>query len=171
MSILPNLFSDPVLRTRQDQLNAQWNSLRASYTLCQNTPDASFAEWATDYAAWQEFYNSESDWSTNSFNATNEWQAKAADWASKFASWGCTGNDPDYEAGVPSGIPGVKPPPADQQSLIDKAGQIVSDDVGGVTSTIKTIGWIAVGVLVLIIVGLIYLIPRTKVSTPSGGIG
>ena len=145
--------------------------MHANWTLCQNTPDASFSEFATDYAAWQEFYGSESDWSSNSFNATNEWQTKAGEWADKLSQWGCTGNDENAPADAPSGIPGVKPAPADQQSLIDKAGKVVSDDITGVTNTIKTIGWVALGVVVLIIVGLIYLIPHTKVSTPSGGIG
>lgn len=176
MSLFPDLFVDPSLRARQDQLNAQWNSLRASYTLCNNTPDAAFAEFATDYASWQTFYASESDWSSDSFNATNSWQQKAVQWSNNMKAWGCTGNDEDNsDASTPSGIPGISAPPTDEQGAVGKAASSVGDAVknafAGVWNTLTTIGWVAVGLVVLILGGIVYLLTHTNVSTPQASIG
>jgi hypothetical protein len=177
MSLFPDLFVDPSLRARQDQLNATWNGLRASYGVCQNTPDASFAEFTTDYNAWQAFYASESDWTTDSFNATNSWQQKAVQWANNFKAWGCTGSDPtNSDVTTPTnGIPGVSAPPADEQGVIGKAATSLNDSVknalAGFWNTLTTIGWVAVGLIILILGGIIYLFTHTNVTTPTASIG
>jgi hypothetical protein len=176
MSLFPDLFVDPSLRARQDQLNATWNGLRASYTICQNTPDASFAEFTTDYNGWQAFYASESDWTTDSFNATNSWQQKAVQWSNNFTAWGCTGNDPDNsDSSTPSGIPGVTAPPADEQGALASAAAALeapaTSALSSIWSTISTIGWVAVGLAVLIVFALVYTITHAKIATPTATIG
>ena len=171
MSLFPDLFVDPSLRARQDQLNAQWNAMRASFSMCQNTPDASFAEFVTDYNAWKAFYDSESDWSSDSFNATNVWQTKAVQWSNNFNAWGCTGNADDAPPTAPSGIPDVAPAPADEQGVVGKAaasfGDTVKNALAGVWNTWKVVGWVAVGFAVLLLGGIIYLFTHTNVSTPT----
>ena len=169
-----NLFTDAKLRSRQDILDAQWNSLKATYGTCDQTPDAAFAEFATDYRLWKDFYDSESDWSSDSFNATNVWQDKAKEWSTRIAGWGCSGNfilsdgaqSTDY-----SGIPGVKDVPPDEQSLLGKAADTITGLEGSIWDRLATVGWIAVGLVVLLIGGAIYLLTHVKVSAPQGSIG
>jgi hypothetical protein len=177
MSLFPDLFVDPSLRARQDQLNATWNGLRASYGVCQNTPDASFAEFTTDYNAWQAFYASESDWTTDSFNATNSWQQKAVQWANNFKAWGCTGSDPENSGNdTPvNGLPIVKDAPPDEKGSVGQAassiGDAIKNGLAGVWNTIETVGWVVVGLIVLILGGIVYLLTHTNVSTPTASIG
>jgi|SRR5882672_2669530 len=164
-----NLWSDPQTRARQDQLNAQWNALWGVWQNCDNTPDSAFAEFATDLKAWREFYNSASDFSAASINATNSWQQKAKDWSDKLTGWGCTGNQSSDD--LPSGIPGVKAPPPDEQSLLSKATSGVGNSVSSFLSTLTTIGWVAVGIVVFLVLGIIYTLTHVKVSSPTGSIG
>ncbi len=165
-----NLFSDPKLRTRQDQLNAQWNSLLSVYQTCDNTPDSAFSEFITDLKAWRTFYDSESDWSSSSANATNEWQAKALDWTSRLSEWGCTGNQ-DGEYGTPNGIPGVKEPPPDSTSILDDAKAVVSGGADSFFGSLATVGWVATGLAILIVIGIVYLLTHVSASTPYGSVG
>jgi len=173
-----NVFSDPALRARQDVLDGQWNSARAVFGTCDSTPDSAFSEFTTDYNNWKSFYNSGSDWSTDSANATNTWQAQLKSWTDKFAQWGCTGNftltpgsvgaddapEPDY-------IPKIKKPPPDQPRLLSRIGQQVKDGAQSFWSTLTTIGWVAVGLAILLGLGLIYLLTHVRVSTPQGSLG
>lgn len=168
MSVLPNIFSDPKLRARQDQLAAQWNSLWAAYQQCDQTPDSSFAEFATDRRLWQEFYDSGSDWSSNSQNATNEWQAKAKEWADKLSGWGCMGNDSNPDLGY-SGIPGVKDPPPDDPGVLADLATAASAPVNGLFDTLKTIGWVTVGIIVIILGLAVYALTHVKASNPMYG--
>jgi len=170
-----NIFSDPKLRARQDQLNAQWISLWAAWQNCDNTPDSAFPEFVSDRNAWNEFYDSGSDWTADSNNATNVWQAKAKEWADKLGSWGCSGNFDVTDVSSPSGIPGVKEPPPDEQSALSKAGDAISKVgggfLGGLWSSIKTVGWVAVGLVVLVLGLVVYLLTHAKVKTAEGSLG
>lgn len=167
MSVL-NFFSDPKLRTRQDQLNGQWNSLWAVYQACDQTPDSAFSEFATDLRLWREFYDGGNDWSSSSANATNEWQNKAMEWSQRLTDWGCTGNQSSDQ--LPNNIPTVKVPPPDETSVLDDAKGFVSDKVEGIWSRLATAGWVVVGLFVLLIGGIIYLLTHVTANTPYGSI-
>ena len=170
-----NIFSDPKLRTRQDQLNAQFNSLWAAYQNCDNTPDSSFPEFISDRNAWKEFYDSGSDWTADSNNATNLWQTKAKEWADKLSGWGCSGNFDVTDTTTPSGIPGVKEAPPDEESALSKAAKAAAGAggsfFGGLWSSIKTVGWVAVGLVVLVLGLVVYLLTHAKVKTAEGSLG
>ncbi len=166
---LLNLFSDPKLRARQDQLNAQWNSLLSVYQTCDNTPDSAFSEFATDLRAWRTFYDSEADWSSSSANATNEWQAKALEWTQRLSEWGCTGNQ-DGEYGTPNGIPGVKTPPPDSTSVLEDVKGLATGAADSIWSRLMTAGWVVTGMFVLLIVGIIYLLTHVTANTPYGSV-
>ena len=165
-----NLFSDPKLRARQDILDGQWNSLWSAWNSCDQTPDSLFPSFATDRNNWKTFYNSEADWTANSFNATNEWQAKAQSWSEQLTAWGCNGNtEVDYDSA--SGIAGVKAPPVDEVSVVSSAIDKVGNLGGGLFDTFKTMGWVAVFLVVGLGIGLIYLLTHIKASTPQGSVG
>ncbi len=163
-----NIFSDPALKARQDQLDGQWNSLQALYSSCNNTPDASFAEFATDFRLWKEFYNSGSDWSADSKRATDEWQTKAQEWSRKLASWGCTGNtqdangDPIPQSGD-AGIPTVKDNPPDQPGLLDSLNPLPK-----LESWAETVGWVVVGLVVLAILAVVWISTKGHAKGPGG---
>lgn len=169
MSLI-NVFSDPKLRARQDQLDAQWKSLRAVYQMCDQTPDSAFAEFSTDFRAWSEFYDSGSDWSSDSNNATNVWQSKAKEWADKLTGWGCYGNF-DSSGVTNSGVPGVKNPPPDEKSILESVTDSVSSAGSDFFGTLSTIGWVAVVLFVLILGMVVYVLTHAKASTPYGNIG
>lgn len=166
---LPNIISDPKLRTRQDQLDAQWSSLWAVYQGCDNTPDSSFSNFATDLRNWRVFYNGGSDWSSSSENATNEWQSKAQEWSNKLNTWGCTGNQSADD--LPNGLPTVKDPPPDVKSILENAKDAISHETDSFFSTLATMGWVAVGLAVLVVLAIVYLLTHAKVSTPQASIG
>lgn len=152
MSILPNVFSDPKLRARQDQLDAQWNSLWATWNACNDTPDSAFPEFATDRRLWKDFYDSETDWSASAKTATDEWQVKAASWASKLSGW-CGG-------GSSSGIPTIGAAPPDDVTLVDRVLEAPKQAI----NLVATLSYVAVGFAVLVVLGIIYISTKGKVS-------
>jgi hypothetical protein len=154
VSFLPNVFSDPQLRARQDQLDAQWKSLKASYDACNDTPPTSFAEFATDFAGWTSFYDSESDWSSNAKKATDEWQTKAQEWAGKIAGW-CGG-------GADSGIPTVKDPPPDEPGLVDQALGVFDKTRDAVLAPVFKVGWVAVGIVAAVILAIVVIVTKGR---------
>lgn len=160
-----NVFSDSKLRARQDTLDAQWNALRATFNTCNNTPDAAFPEFSTDYKNWSAFYASESDWSADSNNATNVWQATAKDWADKMGMWGCTGNFDSVIQQGPSGIPGVKVPPPDQAGFISDISSGVKNTVSDFWNSLTTMGWVLAGVVVIMVIGLVYMVVHVNPAT------
>lgn len=176
MSFLPNFFSDPALRARQDVLDAQWNSLRAAYSVCDNTPDSSFSEFTTDYNSWKRFYDSESDWSSNSNNATNVWQTTAKSWSDRLTSWGCSGTATLSVGSVGSdtpdptqGIPGIKAAPPDTTNFLTQAKDAIGSAGQGLWSDISTVGYLILAVVVLIVFGLVYILTHAKLSGPGIG--
>jgi hypothetical protein len=172
VSILPNIFQDPVLVQRQAELNATWLSLNNVKTGCNGLPDSAWLEFVNDYKGWQEFFDSGSDWSSDSKKATDGWQIKAQDWSKRLSSYGCagslgvvtttdgfgnpTGRETVY-AGGDQGIPGVKDPPPDQQGITDKIG-----------GAIATAGWVAAGLVALIIIGIFYVATRPTLHSAIG---
>lgn len=176
MSLGDYIFTDPALKARQDVLAAQWNSLRAAFSVCDNTPDSSFSEFQTDYTNWTTFYNSGTDWSSDANNATNTWQTTAKSWADRLNQWGCNGTATLSPGSVGSdqpdptgGIPGIKTAPPDTTSLLEQAKNAIGNAGNGLWSDITTIGWAILGVLVLIVFGLIYVLTHVKISLPAYG--
>lgn len=159
-----NVFSDPALKARQDILDAQWNSLWSIYQGCDNAPNNTFSEFVTERTAWKEFYDSGSDWSASSKAATDQWQSKAQEWASQFTSWGCNGNLGSVNGvSIPAdvnSIPTVKDPPPDGPSFIDTALQTFQKTESSILSPFATIGWVAVGLAVLIILALVWSLTK-----------
>jgi len=162
MSFLPNVFSDPVLRQRQDELDAIWKSLNGLQNKCDNMPDTSWVEFVNDFKRWQDFYDSETDWSSDAKKATDEWQRKAKSWSDRLKSYGCRGTlgteaivspEGDYQGSTTiyapgdGGIPGVKDPPPDEKGLVDRIGDAFS-----------TVGWVATALTLMVIVGLFVLL-------------
>jgi hypothetical protein len=163
------LLVDQKLRARQDLLDGQWKSLKAAFTTCGDTPDSWFAEFSTDFAAWSDFYASESDWSSGSKSATDEWQTKAQDWSNKLSTLGCTGNWDNINTvsalgQTSSGIPTVKDPPPDDPGLLDSVLAGVHKVTDPVTNTAATIGWVAVGLMIVIIAAIVWIITKGSVS-------
>lgn len=172
-----NFFSDPALKARQDQLDADWNSAWAVVQTCDGVPASTFSGFSTDRANWKTFYDSGSDWSSDSYNATNEWQARLKTYTDQFKQWGCTGSfaltpgtvgadDPTPEN---NGVPGIKAPPPDQQSFFSQAKDAIGNAEQGLWSSITTVGWVILGVVVLLIFGLVYVLTHVKVSSPQYG--
>ncbi len=166
-----NVFSDPKLVARQAQLDAQWNSLWASFQACDATPDSAFSEFVTDRNGWKTFFDSGSDWSSDSKRATDDWQTKAQDWSNRLQSWGCTGNEDSAPQPGSSGIPSVKDPPPDEPGIIDEITGVAKAATDKGIGWIETIGWVALGLAVLIIVAIVYLGTHSKVETPGLKVG
>lgn len=169
-----NIFSDPQLRARQDQLDAQWKALNAAQSGCSSIPDTAWVEWVNDFRNWQEFYDSGSDWSSDSFNATNVWQQKLKEWSARMATYGCVGSlgsvgGEDIPAGGDQGIPGVKEPPPDEKSTVEKVGDEVTGVVGSVSTFVKTASWVAIGLIVVVLIATVYTLTHVKASHPSYG--
>lgn len=160
MSILPNIFSDPVLRTRQDQLNSQWISLNASVNTCKVDESSSsiWLEFVADFKGWQEFYDSGSDWSMDSKHATDEWQTKASDWSGRLGEI-CGGVSGIQLAGD-TGIPTVKANPADDKPFWSP----LTDTINTIHSDASTIGWVAIGVIVLVVLVIGYVLTKGHAS-------
>lgn len=176
MSLGDYIFTDPQLKARQDVLAAQWNSLKAAYSVCDNTPDSSFSEFTTDYNNWTTFYKSGTDWSSDANNATNVWQATAKSWSDRLNQWGCNGTAALSPGSVGSdqpdptgGIPGIKTPPPDTKSIIQQAKDALGNASQGLWSDISFIGYMILGVVVLIVFGLIYVLTHVKASAPGVG--
>jgi len=169
MSILPNIFSDTKLRARQGQLDGQWKALRAAFGACNNTPDSSFVEFTNDFENWSAFYDSESDWSSGSKSATDEWQTKAQDWSRRLTSWGCNGNWDSLNVvsatgDTSNGIPSIKDPPPDDPGIVDSVLGVVHKVADPVANTAATIGWVAVGLIILIIAAIVWTVTHGQVS-------
>ncbi len=177
MSILPDIFQDPALVQRQDALNAQWLSLNNVKTGCDGLPDSAWLEFVNDYKAWQQFYDSGSNWSADSKKATDGWQLKAQEWSKRLPGYGCAGSlgvitttdqfgNPtgrqDVYATGDQGIPGVKDPPPDEKGAIEK----ISDSVGG---AVKAVGIFVALVVLLVVGGLIYILTRPTLHAAAAG--
>ena len=154
MSLLPNIFSDDKLRTRQIQLDGQWSSLWARWQSCDSTPDSAFAEFASDRKGWIEFFDSGSDWSDDSKKATDIWQQKAQEWSNKLSSW-CGG-------GTSSGIPSVKDPPPDDPTLIMRITGGIKDVADIALKPAATIGWVAVAIFVLVLLTIVWIVTKGR---------
>lgn len=167
MSLLPNVFSDAKLRARQDQLDGAWQAL---YNLrCDGLPASTEVEFTSDFENWRAFYDSESDWSQDSKRATDEWQTKAQDWTKRFAALGCGGGVLVDGINVISstgdkGIPTIKDNPADDKTLFEQAQDAASALTKPARDAASTVGWVVVGVVVLVIVALAYVLTRGKAS-------
>ena len=150
-----NVFSDPVLKARQDTLDAQWKSLKALYDGCDQTPDSAFAEFVNDKRAWDEFYDSGSDWSDDSKHATDLYQRKAQEWSARLGSWGCFGTSGSDVLHPGSGAaPTIKDPPPDEPGFLDKVG-----DVGeGYISFLKGVGYISAAFIIAGVLFAFYLV-------------
>lgn len=158
MSFLPNVFSDPVLKARQDQLDGQWKSLWALYQGCDQTPDNAFSQFVNDKRAWDEFYDSGSDWSDDSKHATDNWQLKAQEWAGRLNGWGCygTSGSANLDTGS-SGIPTIKDPPKDEPSFLDK----LTDSS---KTYFTTVGIVGVALFVFVILAIVFVLSKGKAS-------
>ncbi len=151
-----NVISDPALKARQDELDAQWSSLSALYSGCDQTPDNAFAEFSTDLRLWREFYASGSDWSASSKTATDTWQTKAQDWSRRLQGWGCYGTAGSDQLDAGSGaIPTVKDPPPDAPGLLDNLKAL--DPLPEIEKWAEGVGLIVVGVVVLVIIAIVYI--------------
>ena len=160
MSLFPNIVSNPALRARQDQLDGQWSSLNGIQQSCDQFPSQAWVEFSNDLRNWREFYDSGSDWSQSSEKATNEWQIKAQEWAARMAGSGCGGTAGSVGGSdIPAagGIPGVKDPPPLSQGLLDEAAEAFEKGTDALQSPFKTLGWVAVGIVVLILVAVIWV--------------
>lgn len=167
MGLLPNIFSDPKLRTRQDQLDAQWQAL--SNLRCDNLPSSTEVEFETDEQNWRYFYDSETDWSASAKKATDEWQTKAGEWAKRFAAHGCGGGVIVDGISVISntgdgGIPTIKSNPEDDKTLFEEAQDAASALTKPARDAASTVGWVVVGVVVLVLVLTAYVLTRGKAS-------
>jgi len=163
MSFLPNVFSDPELRARQDVLNGQWASLWATYqATCDNGLGNAFPEFATDYANWQRFYGSESDWSSDSKHETDIHQEKMQEWTKRLRDYGCG----DKSLGNDLGIPGVKDVPPDEPSTLDELKNLALAPFNFIRNLA-----IGVGVLVVIIIFAVlwFINSRSFSISPTGG--
>lgn len=157
-------------------LDSQWNSLKAAYSVCDNTPDSSFSEFTTDFNNWKTFYKSGTDWSSDANNATNIWQNTAKSWSDRLNQWGCTGTATLSPGSVGAdqpdptgGIPGIKTAPPDTQSIWQQAKTAIGEAGSGLWSEISFVGWAILGVVVLLVFGLVYILTHTKVSVPGVG--
>jgi hypothetical protein len=176
-----NVFSDPVLRARQDQLDAQWSSLNALQNQCGDVPDTAWVEFVNDLRKWRTFYESESDWSADSNNATNSWQAKAQEWANRLSTYGCAGGlgsvgGITIQTDVGDlGIPGVKDAPANESSWLGKAGDLAKSAVTGVyddvTGAISWTSYAIIGLIILVVLALGYVLTHAKIKTAEGSLG
>lgn len=172
MSFLPNVFSDPALKARQDVLQGQWRALHELSQSCDGLTSESWYQLETDWLNWGTFYDSGSDWSSSSEKATNEWQRKAQEWSARLNSAGCHGSViADDINPVDTGIPGVKDPPPLTPGLLDEASVAFEKGTDALASPFKTLGWVAVGVVVLIIVGIVVITTQGHASGYGVSVG
>jgi hypothetical protein len=169
MSFLPNVFSDPALRARQDQLNSQWVGLNDTIGSCGLTASSApaFQQFYADFAAWQEFYGSGSDYTTASKHATDEWQDKLKEYTRTLLPY-CSIASPD--AGGDAYIPGVKDNPADEPSLLDKLGDEAGKPFLWVEDVALKVGIGLIIVVVLILGTLVYVSTKGKVKAGAHGV-
>lgn len=165
-----NLFSDPVLRARQEALNAQWYALNQTIDNCALTgaSQSFFSQFYADKAAWDEFFESGSDWSSDSANATNRYQDKLREYTKGVGVY-CSQASP--EAGGGPYVPGVSPAPADSKSLWDRAIDTPKDVLNAAESFVAKIGIIAAIVIGAILFAIVYVSVKGKVSAGPVAIG
>src|SRR5215471_20743042 len=167
-SILPDMFVDPQLRARQDQMDAQWSSLNGTINSCDAFPDAAWVQFVNDLRNWRDFYAGGNDWSSASKHATDDWQTKLQSWTTQVASWCVPGaSDPTY-------IPTVKDPPPDQPSTLQTLLGEVKSDVAAPFVWVEDVALkIGIGLavlVVLIIVAIVVVLVKGNVKTGPGGI-
>jgi hypothetical protein len=177
MGILPDMFVDPALRTRQDLLNGQWISISASIKRCDNFPTTEWISFSNDFRNWTTFYDSESDYTSSSKHATDDWQTKLQYWSGELSRW-CSANinsdgnavdssNPDYVY-----VPGVKDPPPDPQGsgILDELKKDVAAPFQWAEGLVLKIG-IGVAVLVVIvIIGIIYALSKSNLKASARGV-
>lgn len=168
MGLFNDLFVNSDLKARTDQLNSQWQALSGQSYSC-NWGGGTQVQFDSDFQAWFTYYNS----GDLDDAETNSWQSKAQEWSNNFAAFGC-GTSSDIGV-TSSGIPTVKTPPPNEQAPLAKAASSIGDSItnafSGVWNTLKTVGWVAVGLIVLILGGIVYLLTHTNISSPQGSIG
>lgn len=159
-----NVFQDTELVQRQKQLDATWKSLNAAQQHCDGLPDTQWVEFVNNFEGWKEFYDSGSDWSSDSKHATDEWQRIAGEWSRKFATYSCSGTTGSAGGetfyGADSGLPGVKDPPPDMPGFLDNVVNTVGNQITEAKETAGTIAWVAVGLAVLVVLGILYIASR-----------
>ncbi len=163
-----NLFSDPALASRQAQLNSQWYALNQTIDECSLTASSApfFSNFYSDYAEWQTFFASGSDWSSSSKHATDEWQTKLQDYTKQVAAY-CGQSSAD--AGGAAYIPGVKDNPADELGIWEGIKSDVTAPFTFASSLVTKIGIIAAVVVGAILVAVIWVAIKGNVKAgPSG---
>lgn len=168
MSLFNDLFVNSDLQARSDQLNSQWQALSGQSYAC-NWGGGTQVQFDSDFQAWYTYYSS----GDLDDAETNSWQSKAQEWSINFASFGC-GTDPSIGT-TSSGIPTVKTPPANVAAPLANVASGIGDTLknafSGLWNSLATIGWVAVGLVVLILGGIVYLFTHTNISTPEASIG
>ena len=163
-----NLFSDPSLAARQAQLNSQWYALNQTIDECSLTASSApfFSNFYSDYAEWQTFFASGSDWSSSSKHATDEWQTKLQDYTKQVAAY-CGQSSGD--AGGAAYIPGVKDNPADEPGIWDEIKSDVTAPFTFAESLVTKVGIIVAIVIGAVLVAIIWV--SVKGSVNIAGVG
>lgn len=160
-----NLWSDPVLRARQEQLNSQWYALNDTVDSCELTASSSaaFSQFYSDYDAWKTFFDSGSDWSSDSKHTTDIYQTKLQEYTKTIKGY-CSGGAQPY-------IPGVKDPPKDTPGLLDRGIDLAKAPFDLVDSVVTKVG-IITGVLVFAVLAtIIYVAVKGNVSAAGVSLG
>jgi len=167
-----NVFVDEKLAQRQQILNAQWDSLDTLQQNCKSVPASSWSEFQNNLRDWRSFFNSGSDWSSSSKTATDEWQLKAAEWAKRFDSFGCSGVRGEFifDSGD-RGIPGVKDPPPDDPGILDGVLSAYDKTSSALLAPLATAGWVAVGLVVVVIAAVVWIATKGKGSAGPVSVG
>lgn len=161
-----NLVSDPALRARQEQLNADWYALNQTIDSCALTASSApaFSQFYADYDSWKSFFESGSDWSSDSKRATDSWQTKLQEYT-KLARTYCqeaSGAEPAY-------IPGVKDPPPDEKNLIDKGIDLFKSPFTAAENVVKTLGIVTAVIVGAILITIVYVSVKGSFKAgPSG---
>lgn len=171
-----NVFSDPALRARQAQLDGQWSSLNGLINTCDGFPTQAWVEFRNDLTNWREFFSSESDWSQSSEKATNGWQIKAQEWASRVGASGCSGTvgsmgGVDVPSVGDSGIPGVKDPPPLSETLLDEVTGAFEKGTDALQAPFKTLGWVAIGIIAAVLITIIWVTTKGRASGYGVSVG
>ena len=162
-----NLVSDPVLRQRQESLNAQWFALNQTIDSCALTASSApaFSQFYADYDAWKSFFESGWDWSSDSANATNRYQSKLQEYTTLAKQYcvAASGAEPAY-------IPGVKDPPKDDKSLFEKGTELAETFVETPAKIAEYLGIATVVVVAAILFTIIYVSTKGSFSAGAHGV-
>lgn len=167
-----NLFSDPELAQRQASLNSQWYALYQTTENCQMTAASQpwLSQFAADYYQWQQFFESGSDWSSDSKHATDAWQSKLQEHAKQAANF--CGQSQRDDSGGNAYIPGVKDPPPDRASdLWGKVKETVSAPFNWVEGLATKLGILLAVVIGAVLFAIIYVSIKGSVKAGPISVG